>query len=577
MPPMTLAAANMSISDLTVFFLGLGVLLGAARLLGELARKFRQPAVIGEILAGILLGPTLAAYLLPQTMAWIFPAQGPAAIAMEGFTTLAVVLLLLVAGLEVDLSVVWRQGRSALAVSFTGILFPFLIGFGVAWLAPNLMGKDPAGELLPFALFVGIAMSITALPVIAKIMIDLNMFKSEMGSLIMSAAMVDDLLGWMGFAMVLALLHEGGPGNGNVGSTIGLTLLFVTAMLTAGRFLVHRALPRIQAHSSWPGGVLGFVLVSALLCAAFTEWIGIHAIFGAFIAGVVIGDSSHLRERTRDTIHQFITNIFAPVFFASIGLHLSFTENFDPLLVVLVLVIAVAVKVGGCSLGARWAGMTQRESLAIGFGMSARGAMEIVLGKLARQAGLITDELFVALVIMALVTSLMSGPIMQRLLRRKQAMSLPELLGEKYLLPDLEARTAREAIAELSARAADLLNLDAKTVYDAVWQREQMMSTGLEHGLAVPHARLPQVRRPTVLLGRSERGVDFNAADGRAARIICLLLTPANDQGAQIQLLSAVARTFSDEDARRRVAEARSATEILAALNLAQTAEEPQV
>jgi Kef-type K+ transport system membrane component KefB/mannitol/fructose-specific phosphotransferase system IIA component (Ntr-type) len=569
---MTLAAATMSISELTVFFLGLGVLLGAARMLGELARKFNQPAVLGEILAGILLGPTLATTLFPELMTWMFPVGGPAAIAREGFTSLAVVLLLLVAGLEVDLSIVWRQGRSAVAVSMTGIFFPFVIGFGIAWFMPAVMGMDASShKALPFALFFGIAMSITALPVIAKIMIDLNMFKSEMGSLIMSAAMVDDLLGWLGFAMVLAMLND--TGGSAVGKTIGMTLLFVLVMISVGRLVSHRLLPLIQAHLSWPGGVLGFVLVTALLCAAFTESIGIHAIFGSFIAGVIIGDSSHLRERTRDTIHQFVINIFAPVFFASVGLHLNFTAAFNPVLVLVVLVIAIVVKVGGCSLGARWAGMARNEALAIGFGMSARGAMEIVLGKLALQAGLITEELFVALVIMALVTSLMSGPCMQRLLRRQKDLTLPDLLSERYLLPNLEARTAREAIHELSARAADLLNQEVSSIYDAVWQREQMMSTGLEHGIAVPHARLAGLKKPVVLIGRSDRGVDFNAADGRPARIICLLLTPLNDQGAQIQLLSAVARTFHDDDTRRRVAEARSATEILAALNLARASE----
>jgi Kef-type K+ transport system membrane component KefB/mannitol/fructose-specific phosphotransferase system IIA component (Ntr-type) len=573
----------MNAGDVTKLLLSLAVLLGAARLVGELARKFRQPAVLGEILAGILLGPTLLGgahlpeWALPVSVGLdaVFPTGGPTFIALDGFRQIAVTLLMLVAGLEVSLSSVTRQGRAALSVSFTGIFFPFVLGAGTAWLFPESLGMSPSAQPLTFALFVGIALSITALPVIAKTLMDLNLFRSDMGMMIICAAMVDDLLGWIGFAMVMAMMQADrgdaaiAVGPASVGSTLLWTIVFIGVSLTIGRWLINWLMPRIQAHLSWPGGVLGFILVIAFGCAAFTEHIGIHAIFGSFIAGVAIGDSPHLRQRTRELIQQFITHIFAPVFFAGIGLRTDFIASFNPTIVALVLLVAIVSKVGGCYLGATFAKLPHRESLAIGFGMSGRGAMEIILGTLARQAGLITDELFVALVVMALVTSLMAGPAMQWSLGRRRQLRLGDLMGDRQFLPELKAQTVRDAITELAQRAATVTGLGSELIEQAVWQREQIMPTGIGDQLAVPHARLQGLRKPMVFMARSEQGIDFGSRDGRPARLVCLLLIPWDDQTLQLELMEVIARTFSQHDVRQGVMEAKSFTEFLAALNQA--------
>ncbi len=346
-----LADALLSRNDIVSLLVSLAVLLGLARILGELARHFRQPMVIGEILAGILLGPSCLAHFFPQMFTWVFPDAGPTRLALEGMVTLGVLLLLLVAGLEVDLSTALRQGKTAMMVSFMGIVVPFTIGLTGAWFGGRYLGSTAAtpADHWSFALFMGIALSITALPVISKILMDLNMLRSDIGMLIISAAMIDDLVGWIGFALVLATLSQGS--NADVMTTIMLTLAYLGLMLTLGRLLIHRMIPLVQARTSWPGGVIGFILVVTLFAAAFTEWIGVHAIFGAFIAGVAIGDSSHLRQRTRDTIHQFITHFFAPIFFATIGLRVNFWQSFDLLTVLVVLAVALVSKVGGCYSG----------------------------------------------------------------------------------------------------------------------------------------------------------------------------------------------------------------------------------
>ena len=608
------AATGLSAPEITSLLLGIAILLGLARILGERVRRYRQPAVLGEITAGIILGPTIfgalsawlvsAGFLNFNLFEHLFPTTGGSALALEGFITISATLLLFVVGLEVDLSTVWRQGKAALAVSAAGIALPFTCGFLIAYNVPDMLGVGPRGAdaIFPFAIFVGISLSITALPVIAKILMDLNLAKSDMGMLIISSAMLNDLVGWIGFAVVLALVpasnlvsgtieqtaesvvqtadpiiqtaaeHADKAAQSSVVTTILLTLIFLALMLTLGRLACHKLLPYIQARWSWPGGVLAFVLVIALICAAFTEYLGIHSIFGAFVAGVAIGDSHHLRERTRDTIHQFIMNIFAPIFFASIGLHINFIQSFDLFAVVIVCTVALVGKVLGSYFGARvLSGMGQRESYALGFGMAAQGAVGIILGQLANQAGLISDDLMVAIIIMALGTSLISGPVMQKVLQLSHKRQLLDFLTEKSVITEPRAQDVMQSIGELSKRAAELTGLKAHDIYRAVLQRERIMNTGLPGGLAVPHARLDNLPKPCVVISRSKAGIDFDAADGQHARIIALLLTPTDQPETQIELLSLFATTFSKNHIRQRIIEVESPTEFLAVLNQAAT------
>jgi Kef-type K+ transport system membrane component KefB len=263
-----------------------------------------------------------------------------------------------------------------------------------------------------FALFMGTAMAISALPVIVRILMDLNMFKSRMGLLVVASAMLDDLIGWMIFSVILGMIGKGG-GTMSVWNTALLTLVFAVLMLTVGRGLLNRFLPWVNRTLAWPGGVLSVSLALCFFAAAFTEYIGIHAIFGAFIMGVALGDSEHFSERAKEIVHQFINNIFAPLFFVSIGLRVNFFTNFDLMLTLTIIFIAFAGKITGAGIGTRLGGFSWKESLAAGFGMNARGAMEIILGLIAHENGLINEKVFVSLVVMAIVTSMTSGPLMR--------------------------------------------------------------------------------------------------------------------------------------------------------------------
>lgn len=404
-------------ADVVQLLVQLGIMLIAGRLFAEVARRFGQPAVIGEIIAGILLGPTILGMLEPAWFESLFPTPSGAGIVLSGIVQISVVMLLFIAGLEVDLHIVWQQGKQAIATSFMGLIIPFAIGFVFPYFFPEFFGIATAQDRIVFALFMGTAMAISALPVIVRILMDLNMFKTRMGMLVVASAMVDDVIGWMIFSVILGMI--GKENSMPLINTILLTAGFTAFMLTIGRGLLNRFLPWVNKKLAWPGGVLSLSLALCFLAAAFTEYIGIHAIFGAFIMGVALGDSVHFSERAKEIVHQFINNIFAPLFFVSIGLRVNFITNFDLLLTLIIIFIAFAGKITGAGLGTRLGGFSWKESLAAGFGLNARGAMEIILGLIALENGLINEKVFVSLVIMALVTSMTSGPLMKWSLSRK--------------------------------------------------------------------------------------------------------------------------------------------------------------
>ncbi len=554
---------SLSPRDISLLLFGLAVMLGVARLFGELANYFRQPAIVGEIIAGIVLGPTILGTLVPGISAVLFPSTGAAPLAFETINLIAVVLLLLIAGLEVDLSVLWRQGKAAVLVSLMGVVVPFALGFTAAYLMPQFWGSTPGSDTLTFALFLGTALSISALPVAARILMDLGIFKSDVGMLIMAAAMFNDLIGWIIFSIVLSMMGAAGGTADTSGDiahsgfsiwvTILLTLGVVVFALTVLRSLVHRLLPWIQARLSWPGGVLSFTLVLAFAGAALTEAIGIHAIFGAFLVGMAIGDSKHLREHTRTILHQFVTNIFAPIFFVSIGLRVNFLADFNLLLVLAVIVLSVVGKSAGTLLAARWGGLPKHEGYAVTAGMNAHGAMEIILGLLALQYGIITEEMFIALVTLALVGATASGPVMSLFIVKPKRWMLEDLIATELLQPDLKAADREGAIQELVLMAASSAGLNAREVADAVLARESLMGTALGEEIAVPHARLSGLARPVLVIGHSASGIDFDAPDGEPVRLIFLLLTSRQDDAAQVQIIGQIARFFRRADARELI------------------------
>jgi Kef-type K+ transport system membrane component KefB len=547
-------------------FMALATLLGCAKLAAELMQKIGQPPILGEISVGIFLGPTVLGHYRPHLYETLFPTTGPMPIVLDTVTTLGVVFFLLTAGFEIDLRSIFRQGKSALLVSIFGVAFPFAAGFLAAEIFPRYMGAEAGANPLIFALFVGTALSISALPVIARILMDLNLLRTEMGTVIISSAMFDDLVGWILFSFVLGMMHP--PAGGSIGDgvkhTIILVLLFVGLTLTLGRWLIDKILPILQAHTSWPGGVLGFIFTITMAGAAFTEYAGIHAVFGAFVVGIAVGESGHLRKRTSEHIHQIVNNVFAPFFFASIGLRTNFVSNFHLGLTLTVIAVACFGKLLGAGWGARLGGMDRTSSLAVGLAMNARGAMEIILGILALQAGLIRENMFVAMVVMALLTSLISAPAIHFLIGRRRKRTLKDTVSARLFLPNLTATSRLGVLREMCEVAAEAASNAPERLLRLVSERERILASGWENELAVPYARVNGLTHPLVVIGRTS-GVDFDARDGKPARLIVLILT--GDNQSQQDLLADASELFSRREAVEQAVHASTFLEFVAALN----------
>jgi Kef-type K+ transport system membrane component KefB len=270
------------------------------------------------------------------------------------------------------------------------------------------------------AMFFGTALSITALSVIAKILLDMEMLRSKLGNLILTAAMINDFIGWILFSIIIQLMKTGGE-EGSF-SSVALVLLFTLILLTIGRWIVDKVL-LVANKFVTPGVMITLAVCLCLLSAVFTEFLGVRGIFGAFLMGVVIGDSKYFPERLQHVLHQFVVNIIAPLFFASIGLRINFVSNFNLEIVSIILLIACLAKIIGSGAGARMSGLSRNESYVIAFGMNSRGSQEIVLGTLALQAKIIDEPIFVGLIVMTVITILMAGPLMKFYLGKEQALT----------------------------------------------------------------------------------------------------------------------------------------------------------
>lgn len=409
----------MTYIDLIYFFIQISAMLLVALSFGHLMRRLKQPAVFGELIGGIVLGPTVFGLIAPDLYTQLFSVSDTASTAREAFIHLGMLFFLFVAGLEVNLAHLSHHKRSVTLVSTLGIMFPFAFGIGSVKFFPTLWHQKETGSFWLLALFIGMAFSISALPVIARILLDLDLMRKNLGQIIIASATINDLIGWTLFAVILSNFNPAGRLVRNLYLTVILAVIFIALVFIIRRWVGQKVISLQKKFPKEIGRLLGITALLILIAAAVSEAIGIHGFFGAFIIGVALERVFNRKSPAKENISHFATGFFAPIYFVSIGLKANFAVNFDISLVALILVAACTGKILGAGMGALFSGFPPRESLAIGFGLNARGAIEMILASIALEYSLIDERIFVALVVMAMVTSLLSGPMMNRLLTAK--------------------------------------------------------------------------------------------------------------------------------------------------------------
>ena len=385
---------------------------------GYVARRLlHQPSVFGEISAGILLGPSVLGTLAPGLYLLLFPKVEAVEAARGAIVGMSMMFFLFAAGLEIEVAQLRRTFRAAMATGLLGTLVPFVFGVCGAYALPKIWQIPATTDPLVFALLLGTALSITALPVISRVLADLGLQRSPVGAIVMSAATLSDLIGWSMLAVVLSAAGAGQGESTHLWQSAAVVVVFAILLVRFGRRWVRSAIDRAHQQSSSARVVM--LYISMLLGAAVVAHaLGIHPSLGAFMAGVALASiGNYYGHYAPHSLIEFAQGFFAPIYIVSIGIRVDFVHSFDPGLVAVVVVLATVGKLAGSYLGARLSGIEWRSALAIGFGMNARGAMEIVLAGVALEYKLIDQRLFVALVTMALLTSMLSGPMMQRLLR----------------------------------------------------------------------------------------------------------------------------------------------------------------
>lgn len=398
--------------DIAVIFLDIVIMLSIALSFGHLMRMLHIPSIVGELIGGIVIGPTVLGRLSPNAYDWLFPNVGPAYMGIDVLIQICVLFFLFFVGLEVDIGMIKKRLYNIAWTSLMGIALPFVLGFSLVILSPQLWGGHAQSMPKLLALFIGTAFSISALPVIARILKDMGLLKTDTGMIVMGAATINDLVGWSLFILILNdFAYRDVPGLPPYTSFFVVLLAFIF-LLMAGRVLAHKALQWLKPCSAC---YMGLAMVFMLLAVVIVELMGIHGAFGALMAGMAFSRGSDKRIESNDMLRRLVMFFFAPIYFVSIGLRADFFKSFDLFLAVVILLTACAGKVIGATLGAKISGLPSRQAAAIGIALNSRGAMEMVLARVARDAGLIDDRIFVALIIMAVITSIISGPMIKRL------------------------------------------------------------------------------------------------------------------------------------------------------------------
>ena len=391
-----------------------------SRLLGELMLRIRQPAVMGHLLAGILLGPSVFGLLWPEGQHALFPADPGQKAMVNGLAQFGILMLLLLAGMETDLALVRRVRRAAFTTSAGGILLPFGCGFLLGMLLPEALLPDPGKRILT-SLFLGTALSISSVKVVATVIRDMGFLRRDIGQVIIASAIVDDTIGWIIIAITLSLALHGDFDWLSIGKSVAGTLAFLVLSFTFGRRIVARLIQWSNDYALGEAPVIATILIVMGAMALATDAIGVHTVLGAFIAGILVGESPILTAQIDDELRGVTAGLFMPVFFGLAGLGADLTILADPriaLLTLMLIGIASIGKAAGAFAGGAFGGLNFSQSLALAAGMNARGSTEVIVASIGLSMGVLSQNLFTMIVAMAFITTMAMPPTLRWALNR---------------------------------------------------------------------------------------------------------------------------------------------------------------
>jgi Kef-type K+ transport system membrane component KefB len=406
-----LVKSRVLLAGIAPLFLTLIVVIAFARLIGFIFRKLGQPSVMGEVLGGIILGPSVFGFFFPGGTAFLFHQD--ALVFLRHVAELGISLYLFVMGLEINLPRLQKAARSALLISQFSIIFPFALGL---LLASQIYTRyAPAGfGLFEFSIFIGVSLSVTAFPVLARILADSPLHKTRLGDLALTCAAIDDIAAWCLVAIVTGFTA---PSLSGAWMTLGLTVGYVIIVMGLARPIVQKLVLRLDTQfERLPEALLAFAVLGALISATITDAIGIHGLFGAFLFGAIIPHDSLIARDVSQRLQDFVRILFLPAFFALTGMKTQIgllSGGSDWAICAVIIGVAILGKFGGAYLGAILAGNSRREATILGILLNTRGLVELIVLNIGLSLGILTPPLFTMLVLMALVTTFMAGPLLR--------------------------------------------------------------------------------------------------------------------------------------------------------------------
>jgi Kef-type K+ transport system membrane component KefB/nucleotide-binding universal stress UspA family protein len=443
--PVLAAGDASSAPSETKFIAAILVILLTSRLVGEAMQRLGQPAVIGQLIAGILLGPSLFGLIWPQMQHALLPPDAAQRAMLDGIAQFGVLLLLLVTGMDADVGLIRKVGRPAIAVSLTGIAIPFACGVVLAFFLPDALIPH-AEQRLAMALFLGVALSISSIKIVAMVVHEMNFMRRDLGQIIVASAIIDDSVGWIIIAIVFGVARAGSVQIGEIAQSVGGVALFLALSLTFGRRAVAAAIRFVNDNFVSELPVVTLILIIMGAMALITAALGVQSVLGAFVAGVLIGESPILTKNIAAQLGGMITAFFAPIFFALAGLSADLTVLKSPALVALTLGLILIASIGkfaGAFLGGAIGRLSRTESLALAVGMNARGSTEVIVASIGLSIGALSQTLYTMIVTMAVLTTCAMPPTLRWALSR-----VPLRPGEKERL-DREAFEAKGFVAKM--------------------------------------------------------------------------------------------------------------------------------